>query len=120
MIPIDVLPADLATVRRILREHVPVLEVRAFGSRVDWTARETSDLDLALMTDEPLSIDRTAKLRAAFTDSNLPFRVDIVDWATASENFRQRILANHVVLRGQSVEPDRPRAHWRRIDTGTR
>ena len=91
MTPIDIRPADLETVRRILGEHVPALEVRAFGSRVAWNARETSDLDLALMTDEPLSIDRTAALRAAFTDSDLPFRVDIVDWATTSESFRKRI-----------------------------
>jgi len=102
--PIDIRPADLATVRRILREHVPALEVRAFGSRVAWNARETSDLDLALMTDEPLGIDRTAGLRAAFTDSDLPFRVDIVDWATASEKFRQRILADHVLLRAQAAK----------------
>ena len=104
MTPIDVRPADLDTVRRILREHVPDLKVHAFGSRVAWNARETSDLDLALMTDEPLGIDRTAGLRAAFTDSDLPFRVDIVDWATTSEKFRQRILAEHVVLRAQTVE----------------
>ena len=106
MRPIDIGPADLKTVRRILREHVPALEVRAFGSRVSWNARETSDLDLAVMTDEPLGIDCTAELRAAFTDSDLPFRVDIVDWATASENFRKRILAQHVVLRGQLVDVD--------------
>ena len=104
MTPIDIRPADLDTIRRILGQHVPDLEVRAFGSRVAWNARETSDLDLALMTDQPLSIDRTAKLRAAFTDSDLPFRVDIVDWATVSEKFRQRILADHVVLRAQTVE----------------
>ena len=104
MTPIDIRPADLATVRRILRDHVPAVEVLAFGSRVAWKARETSDLDLALMTDEPLGIDRTAGLRAAFTDSDLPFRVDIVDWATTSENFRRRILADHVVLRVQAAE----------------
>ena len=112
MTPIDIRPADLATVRRILREHVPALEVRAFGSRVAWTARETSDLDLALMTDTPLSIDRTAALRAAFTDSDLPFRVDFVDWATTSEAFRQRILADQlVVFRSRAVAlatEDRP------------
>ena len=104
MTPIDVRPADLDTVRRILREHVPNLEVHAFGSRVAWNARETSDLDLALMTAKPLGIDRTAQLRAAFTDSDLPFRVDIVDWATASESFRQRILENHVALRADRDE----------------
>ena len=104
MTPIDVRPADLDTVRCILREQVPDLEVHAFGSRVAWNARETSDLDLALMTAEPLGIDRTARLRAAFTDSDLPFRVDIVDWATASESFRQRILENHVALCADRAE----------------
>ena len=108
MTPIDIRPADLETVRRILQEHAPTLEVHAFGSRVAWNARETSDLDLALMTDEPLSIDRTAALRSAFTESDLPFRVDIVDWATASENFRKRILAQHVVLGGRAVDVDSP------------
>ncbi len=105
MTPIDIRPADLATVQRILREHVPALEVRAFGSRVTWTARQTSDLDLALMTDTPLSIDRTAALRAAFTDSDLPFRVDVVDWASTPEAFRQRILAEQLVLRSRAVAP---------------
>ena len=109
MTPIDIRPADLATVRRILRKHVPALEVCAFGSRVAWNARETSDLDLALMTDQPLSMDRTARLRAAFTNSDLPFRVDIVDWATASESFQQQILANHVPLLAELDEWSTPR-----------
>ena len=103
MRPIDIGPADLETVQRILRKYVPEMEVRAFGSRVSWTARETSDLDLTLITDEPFSIARMAELKAAFTESNLPFRVDIVDWASTSEAFRQRILANQLVLRSRAV-----------------
>ncbi len=98
MKPIDIAPADLETVRCILREHVPELEVHAFGSRVSWTARETSDLDVALLTEEPLSIARVTNLKAAFTKSYLPFRVDIVDWASTSENFRKVIAREHVVL----------------------
>ena len=98
MRPIDIASADLETVRCILREYAPGLEVRAFGSRVSFTARETSDLDLALMTEEPLSIARMTSLKAAFTKSYLPFRVDIVDWSSASENFRKVIEREHVVL----------------------
>ena len=96
--PVDAAPADLETVRRILREHAPGLEARAFGSRVSWTARETSDLDLALMTDEPLDAARMAALRSAFTDSRLPFRVDVVDWAGASDGFREAIESGCVTL----------------------
>ena len=101
MRPVDAAPPDLKTVRRILREHAPDLEVRAFGSRVSWTARETSDLDLALMTDEPLDAARMAVLRAAFTDSRLPFRVDVVDWAGVSDGFRKVIESEYVTLVGK-------------------
>ena len=114
--PIDIAPADLETVRCILREHVPELEVHAFGSRVSWTARETSDLDVALLTEEPLSIARVTNLKAAFTKSYLPFRVDIVDWAGASENFRKVIESEHVVLVEQKVERDYE--EWRTLPLG--
>ena len=105
MKPIDIAPADVETVRCILREHAPGLEVRAFGSRVSWTARETSDLDIALLTDEPFSTARMTNLKAAFTKSYLPFRVDIVDWASTSENFRKVIEREHVVVLGKEESP---------------
>ena len=98
MQPIDISPGDLKTVQHILQEHVPELEVRAFGSRVSWTARETSDLDLALMTTEPLDLLCVAEMREAFDESDLPFRVDLVDWASTSENFRKVIEKEYVVL----------------------
>ena len=103
MTPIDIRPADLETVRRILQEHVPSLEVRAFGSRVAWNARETSDLDVALMTDEALTVAQMADLRAAFSAADLPFRVDVVDWASTSEVFRRVVEAEYsIVARGRN------------------
>ena len=99
--PVDIGPADLETVRRVLREHVPGLEVWAFGSRVSWTARGTSDLDIALMTTEPLNVMRLAEMREAFVQSDLPFRVDIVDWSPTSKFFRRVIEQDHVILVGK-------------------
>ncbi len=87
MNPIDIAPADLKTGQKILADHVPDLEVRAFGSRVSWNARANSDLDLALMTEAPLDIRRAGNVRAAFAESSLPFRVDVVDWASTAEEF---------------------------------
>ena len=113
---VDAAPIDLETVRRILREHAPELEVRAFGSRVSWTARETSDLDLALMTNEPLDAARMAVLRSAFTDSRLPFRVDVVDWAGASDSFRKVIESEYVTLVGKGERQGRRR--WSRVTLG--
>ena len=41
---IDLSPNHLKTVRQILAEHVSACEVRAFGSRVTWSAKDYSDL----------------------------------------------------------------------------
>lgn len=95
---IDIRAADLRTVRKILREHVPDLDVRAIGSRVSGFARETSDLDLVLMTPEPLEFLRMAELREAFTQSNLPYLVDLVDWASTSPRFRALIDRQYSVI----------------------
>ena len=105
MKPIDIGPSDLETVRRVLRKHVPGLEVWAFGSRVSWTARATSDLDIALMTTEPLDVMRLAEIREAFCPNQIfPFGVDIVDWASVSE----RLSENH-----QKGIHDRSHVHQR-------
>ncbi len=41
-----------------------------------------------------------ADLRDAFSDSDLPFKVDLVDWAATKENFRKIIKKGYVVLKG--------------------
>ena len=95
---IDISPANLEIVFDIIRDIVPDIEVRAFGSRVSWTARETSDLDLVLMTKEPLQWNKKNNLQEAFSQSNLPFSVDIIDWASTSDNFREIINRNNTII----------------------
>jgi predicted nucleotidyltransferase len=88
---LQVRPDHLEIVREILKRHVPDRAVWAFGSRVAGTAKDTSDLDLAIAGDQPLDFGTLASLRDDFSDSNLPYRVDVVDWATVSEPFRRII-----------------------------
>ena len=73
------------------RGSVPDRAVWAFGSRVAGTAKNTSDLDLAIAGDQPLDFGTLASLRDDFSDSSLPYRVDVVDRATAAESFRRVI-----------------------------
>ena len=98
---IDLSPRNLEIVKRVLRDHVPGCEVRAFGSRATWTAKDYSDLDLALVGDSELGDDTLARLREAFDESNLPFRVDLFVWDDVPKDFRRRIEAEHVVLAGK-------------------
>lgn len=88
---LDLTPAQLTEVRSILQTHVPGRTVRAFGSRVQGNSKPFSDLDLAVMGDTPLDFRQLASLKDAFADSDLPFRVDVVDWGVTSEVFRKII-----------------------------
>ncbi len=57
-----------------------------------------SDLDLALMTEYPLSLHQGARLTEAFEESNLPFKVDIIDWASINESFKKTIQSSLISL----------------------
>ncbi|OOF40082.1 MULTISPECIES: nucleotidyltransferase family protein [Rodentibacter] len=95
---IDIEPKHLAIVQDILRTHLTGYEVRAFGSRVKGTARKFSDLDLVVMSEEPLSLRLFAEVSEAFSESDLPYKVDVLDWATTSESFREIIEQKYVVV----------------------
>ena len=86
---IDLNSKHLETIQRILAEHVPKCEVRAFGSRVKWAAKDYSDLDLAIVGSEPLSRRQLRQLKEAFEESNLPIRIDAVDWQSLSDGHVQ-------------------------------
>ena len=95
---IDVNPNHLETVTRILAGHVPECEVRAFGSRVTWTAKDYSDLDLVVVGERALDLDALRHLKEAFEESDLPFRVDVLDWHAISSTFRKVIEKKYEVV----------------------
>lgn len=88
---IDLTPTELVTVREILRAYVPGVSVCAFGSRVTGRRGPHSDLDLVLISEAPIGLGTLALLEDALGESDLPFRVDVVDWARATPEFREII-----------------------------
>ncbi|PLW79439.1 hypothetical protein C0585_07675 [Candidatus Woesearchaeota archaeon] len=82
---IDLNNKELSTVKNILKEIIPELEVIAFGSRVRDNATEFSDLDLAIKSKEPLTLSILQSLNEAFENSELNFIVDIVDYNNISD-----------------------------------
>jgi restriction modification system DNA specificity domain protein len=109
---IDIRPDHWEIVQRILQEHVPNLEVWAFGSRAKWNAKAFSDLDLAIITDEPLPIDTSAALNEAFSESDLPWKVDVVDWASVGDGLKKAIKRDKVLVqeKGEST-----RSEWKQV-----
>ena len=104
---IDLRPDHLDTVQRILAEHVPECEVRAFGSRAAWTAKDYSDLDLAVVGAGPLDWRNLGRLKEAFEESDLPIRVDVLDWQGISESFQEVIARDYAVLQKMPDGPER-------------
>ena len=95
----------LGLIQRLLSAFVPGREVRAFGSRVKGTSRMHSDLDLVVMGEEPLDWEDIGGLRNALTESYLPIRVDVAEWARTSPEFRDIIAAKNVVIQPGSETP---------------
>ena len=97
---IDLNPKHFEIVQHILAKHVPGSEVRAFGSRVKWTSKDYSDLDLAIVGSKPLTLRQGRQLAEAFEESDLPIRVDVLDWHTISEEFKRIIAEEYEVIQG--------------------
>ncbi len=90
----------LHRVQDILRQHLPHAEVWAYGSRVNGDCYEASDLDLVARQPDDLTRPQTAlaEVAAAFSESDLPILVQIVDWARIPASFREEIEAGYVVV----------------------
>ena len=97
MCAIDITAEQRKTVLALLARHLPNTTAWVYGSRVKWTSRSESDLDLVVFA-KPEQERRVSDLREAFEESNLPFRVDLFVWDTVPEQFRKTIEAERVVL----------------------
>jgi type I restriction enzyme S subunit len=96
---IDLSPEHRRIVLDVLVEHLPPDgKVWVFGSRAVGRARRYSDLDLAIDAGRGLTRDEAAMLHEAFEESDLPYRVDIVDWHAADGRFRRIIAAERLPL----------------------
>ena len=87
-------------IEALLREHVPGVEVWAYGSRVNGRSHEGSDLDLVLRGPDLKRIDsgQLANLIEALEESNVPIIVQVHDWARLPERFHREIEREYVVL----------------------
>lgn len=78
---------------------VPV-EVWAYGSRVDGTAHEGSDLDSVVfaLDGKKLPIELLMELKEKIRGSNIPILVELFDLNRLPESFRKNIADSHETL----------------------
>ena len=91
----------------LLREHLPDVEVWAYGSRVNGRSHDGSDLDLVLRGPglEEVPLDCLKDFEDAVRESMIPFLVEARDWATLPKRFHGEIERRYVVVRRDNQEP---------------
>ena len=85
----DLTAEEFTLTRKILADVLtPKTRVWVFGSRAKNQARFNSDLDLALESATPLPVLDIHRLKEAFNDAPLPYRVDVLDIHTVPASFQ--------------------------------
>ena len=91
----------------LLREHLPGVEVWAYGSRVNGRSHDGSDLDLVLRGPglKEIPIGQLGDFEEALRESTIPFLVEARDWMRLPEQFHQEIERDHLVLLPHPRQP---------------
>ena len=93
-------PRHLAMLKSLLLDVLPHAEIWAYGSRVTAQAHEASDLDLVVRNPTQLTqpVEGLLDAKETIIDSDLPIRVDMVDWAVIPEHFHVEIERAYVIV----------------------
>ncbi|MDP3434254.1 MAG: type I restriction endonuclease [Bacteroidota bacterium] len=82
---------DIQTIHGIFCKYPEVLLIHIFGSRAKGTSKPGSDIDFAIMNRLP-DIKVLLRLKNDFEESSLPYKVDLVDFQTlTNQNFIDHI-----------------------------
>ena len=92
---IDLDKKQLRLLKTIIKTCIPGKTVWAYGSRVFWKARENSDLDLAVFD---CSSKEIYLFKEALDESNLLISIDVMNWNSIPEDFKQKIKKKYVIL----------------------
>ena len=97
------LPGCTYEERNLIKETLiaifgPHCTFSVFGSRVNGTHRANSDLDVLISSDQPIPLRAFAYAKESFEESNLSFRVDLLDKANLTNSFIEQIRADLVAL----------------------
>ena len=94
---IDIKPRDKEILFSLLTQYLPNTTIWAYGSRVTGHSQPWSDLDLVLFSGGEQKC-RISLLKEALEESNLSFRVDLLEWDSLPDNFKTNISASSTVL----------------------
>jgi predicted nucleotidyltransferase len=91
---------DKKRIIEIAQKTLNASTILAFGSRVNGTGHDTSDLDLVIRSNsnEKLDINELTSFKEQLRDSNIPIIIQTLDWYRIPQSFHDNILENYEEL----------------------
>ncbi|MBN2590831.1 MAG: nucleotidyltransferase domain-containing protein [Sedimentisphaerales bacterium] len=81
-----------------LKTYLPDSIIWAFGSRIKGSNRPVSDLDLAVFCDKDTAKKQMPKLNEIFIESDIPFKIQLLDFNRLPENMKDNIKKQYVII----------------------
>lgn len=96
-------PTERKLIIDLVQKYFSKCDLIAFGSRVSGHAKLHSDLDIAVKSDQPLDLTAWALLEEDLANSELPFKVDVVDYQRVAAEFQSIIDSTGVTWSAEEV-----------------
>lgn len=89
----------IEALKELVIGHFAKYKVRIylFGSYARGKARQSSDVDVAILPLEPLPEWVFTELREKLEEGTIPYRVDLVDLSTVDDEFKKVIFAEAIL-----------------------
>ena len=88
---IQLTDVELRLIKEVLKSTLVGAKFYLFGSRAKGTARPFSDADIVIVSDHIVPLEVLSALNERLSESDLVFKVDLVDWQRISPEFRNKI-----------------------------
>ncbi len=89
---LDLQEKHIDFIKNTVNDSIPGVDIFVYNSREQ--QKYNTFLDIVLLSNEEISIERILKLETMFQYSDLPYKVDIIDLRTLKESCRNIIKAN--------------------------
>ncbi len=73
------------------------MKIFVFGSRAKGNYRPGSDVDIGFIPQGRLNAGKISFLKEKIEDSNIPYKVDIVNFNEVSDEFRRQAMKNTII-----------------------
>jgi predicted nucleotidyltransferase len=86
-----------AKIIALISALIPQAKIYLYGSRARGTNKQWSDIDIALDCGEAIARLSIGEIRDIMVASNIPYKVDVVDFYTISPEMRKAIERDKII-----------------------